>query len=149
MNWRKKKKVPVDCAFPKTVKKSAKRLWKNKCLEMWSKVVRLRAGNRCERCPASAKEAHHIIPRGTHPHMGWFDLNNGVSLCFNCHQTHGAHSLDFDEQVDFNKWVRSVCARRGVDYDVLKMKCKAPGSMTEFDLKIMYDILRKEKEKYV
>jgi len=130
-------------------KKSAKRRWKEKCLRLWSETIRARAKGKCERCAQPARDAHHIIPRGTAPSMGWFDLNNGVALCFQCHRVHGAHSLDVDEQIAFRDWAKGHLARKGVDYEVLKVMCKAPGKISEFDYEILYGLLTEERKTHV
>jgi hypothetical protein len=137
--------------FPKKfkTKASASRTWRKKCLKLWGEIIRLRAGGRCQRCGGEARDAHHIIPRGTHPNMGWFDLDNGIALCFQCHRVHGPHSLDVDEQIAFREWVRGWTARRnGGSYEVLKIRCQARGKIDLFAYTLLYRILRKEREKY-
>jgi hypothetical protein len=140
--------IPNFKAYPKSgKKKSAKSRWKSKCLRVWSEIVR--AGGRCERCGAPARDAHHIIPRGTSPTMGWFDLRNGIALCFQCHSVHGPHSLDVDEQIAFRDWVRGWLARKGVDYEVLRVVCKAPGKISEYDYEVLYGLLLTQRRGHV
>jgi len=81
--------------------------------------------------------------------MGWFDLNNGIGLCFQCHRVHGPHSLDVDEQIEFREWVRGYLARKGVDYETLKIRCKAPGKIPEGDYVFLYEELKRERAKYL
>lgn len=62
----------------------------------WSKAVRDRADNRCEKCgvktikdekgerPARLN-AHHILSKERWPEYR-YDLDNGVSLCYRCHR---------------------------------------------------------------
>lgn len=54
-------------------------------LEIWSKEVRERDGNKCFLCGSTEHlQAHHILPK-----HGWkdyrLDLNNGITLCAACH----------------------------------------------------------------
>jgi hypothetical protein len=138
-------------AFPKIGKKSrSRKSWKDACLRLWGEAIRLRAGGRCQRCGKEASlDAHHIIPRGTSPHMGWFDPNNGVALCFQCHRVHGPHSLDIDEQIAFRSWVAAWLKGRSVDYEILKIKCKSRdgGRITEFEYQILRRLLIDERNK--
>jgi len=57
-------------------------------LAKWSKLVRLRDNNICQKCFISADKAklhaHHIRSRAKNPEI-IFDINNGITLCDNCH----------------------------------------------------------------
>ena len=53
-------------------------------LESWSLAVRTRDGGICNRCRGTAAHAHHIKPKKTHPELS-LDINNGESLCEECH----------------------------------------------------------------
>ena len=68
---------------------------------LWSKVVRNRAGNKCEYCGSTKKvQAHHIIPR-----TKWalrYDLENGIALCYR-HHFHFAHK----DALAFTAWVET------------------------------------------
>ena len=51
----------------------------------WGKAVKQRDGNICRRCEISWNlHAHHILPKATYPEFE-LELNNGVTLCGNCH----------------------------------------------------------------
>jgi hypothetical protein len=81
---------------PRSVKKS--------CDKLWAKVVKARAGWRCERCgvsPESARgfQAHHLDGRNNHRLR--FDLRNGIASCAACHRW--AH----DHPLSFAKWFNS------------------------------------------
>lgn len=115
---------------------SGQRLWRLKCLRLWSKCIQARAHGVCERCPKPSRHSHHIIVRGTSPGPAWFDLDNGVALCVDCHNNH-AHSIDFDKQKVFNDWVREHLKRKGVDYETLRIKAKARGKMGLADYQFM------------
>ena len=52
----------------------------------WAKHVKLRDGGMCQNCGAERARlhAHHIAPRSRRPDLK-YDLNNGITLCSNCH----------------------------------------------------------------
>ncbi len=54
---------------------------------LWSKLVKERAGHRCEVCGNSAGRlnSHHIISKGVSPRALRWDLDNGICVCFRCH----------------------------------------------------------------
>ena len=50
------------------------------CDQLWSKLIRKRAGGRCEKCGSTKiVQAHHIIPRTNYNLR--HDPENGVALC--------------------------------------------------------------------
>lgn len=54
-------------------------------LEIWSKKVRDRDGNKCVLCGSTEHvQAHHLMPKKFWKNYR-FELNNGVSLCCKCH----------------------------------------------------------------
>lgn len=133
--------------FPKFgKKKSTSKSLRKKCLKLWSEIIRGRASGMCEVCGRPAKDAHHIIARGTSPNMGWFDLNNGIALCFQCHRVHGAHSLDIDEQIAFRDKMILHLARKGVDYETLKVRCKAAGKIPQESYGMLHIALLSDRQ---
>ena len=51
----------------------------------WTRAVRQRDGDACRVCGETIPlHAHHIRPRSTYPELA-LELNNGVTLCGNCH----------------------------------------------------------------
>lgn len=68
------------------IKRRGKRAILNRELDaLWSRVVRQRAGNRCEvdGCNGSPQGAH-IFPKGSYPALR-HDPDNGASLCWAHH----------------------------------------------------------------
>lgn len=59
---------------------------------LWSRVVRQRAGNRCEHCGSTERLCGaHIYPKGAYPALR-HDVLNGVCLCWSDHLgPRGAH----------------------------------------------------------
>ena len=57
----------------------------NKCLALASLICRTRDGFRCIMCGSTSHpQAHHLIHRSHRAYR--HDLNNMVTLCFNCHR---------------------------------------------------------------
>ena len=70
------------------------------CDELWSELVKVRAGRKCEICGTiHYLQSHHIVPRTcfTLRH----DVKNGVCLCLK-HHLYFAHK----DVLAFSKWVR-------------------------------------------
>lgn len=84
-------------------------------LALWSKVVRQRAGHRCESCGRTGRlEAHHVWPKGKY-HAVRFFVPNGVSLCFLCHKgPEGVHANPMQWGGD-NGIIAGILFARGTD----------------------------------
>ena len=58
-------------------------------LQIWSKVVRDNANNKCEICGETDDlRAHHVLPKSEYPEQA-LDPLNGVCLCERCHNDKG------------------------------------------------------------
>ena len=60
-------------------------------LNRWSRLVRLRDKGKCFMCGETSNifkmAAHHIYPKGDPRYIEKaYDLNNGITLCWNCHR---------------------------------------------------------------
>ena len=76
------------------MKNPSKKYLKNKLDTFWSKIVRLRANDKCEISDSKKTQAHHLIGRRNLA-VRW-DLDNGVSLCFAHHYGYwSAHQNPF------------------------------------------------------
>ena len=56
-------------------------------LKQWSQQIKNRDGYICKECGESnvnLLEAHHVLSRYLRPDL-MFDLDNGITLCLNCH----------------------------------------------------------------
>jgi len=91
-------------------RKPSKKTLKKKCDELWSKLIRQRAGNKCEYCGKSDGkiDAHHILSR-RHFSVRW-NLENGVALCRYHHQFF-AH----EDPVAFTEWLKTVKGNEVID----------------------------------
>lgn len=61
----------------------------------WSQEVRLRDYYRCRRCGKQdyKNHAHHIAPRSRRPDLR-FDLDNGITVCMDCHNWIHSHPIE-------------------------------------------------------
>lgn len=112
------------------MKQTERKKLKKKLDVLWSKLVKERAGNRCERCFSQAKRlnSHHLISRryiGTR-----YSLQNGLAICVGCHFWFHANPIEA------SKW---ILEKRGEDwYNRLQLKkqvVKTDLKMVEIELK--------------
>ncbi len=55
-------------------------------LKIWSKEVRNKANNECEKCGSKDNlQSHHINPKSTYPEKA-LEPDNGVCVCLDCHK---------------------------------------------------------------
>ena len=78
-------------------------------LQTWSKIIRERDKNTCLFCGSSNQiEAHHIKQRAFFPEL-ITDIENGISLCHECHlRAHGG-SYNKYASVNRNKYTKDYC----------------------------------------
>lgn len=80
-------------------------------LKQWGQQIKNRDDYVCKKCGESdinLLEAHHIIPRQLRPDL-IFDLNNGITLCLNCH---------------YEKHINDVKSSRLIKYKINKLNDK-------------------------
>jgi len=94
----------------KTKRKPSRKTLKNKCDDIWKKIIRSKI--RCEMCGRPGNNPHHIIGRDNHA-VRW-DIRNGCLLCSGCHTMNNG-SAHKDPQ-DFMIWFEN---RRPDDYEYL------------------------------
>lgn len=85
-------------------------------LQKWGRAIRNRDGHRCQWCNAPGNQPHHIIPRSACCRLGWFDLRNGVTLCYRCH----IHRIKQDPDT-YISWRDTWLAGRGLSFDKLRL----------------------------
>lgn len=77
---------------------------------VWSNFVRERDG-KCQVCGSTHNlEAHHIKPKSQKPELS-IDVNNGITLCHECHiknenSIHKILGVNYSSK-DFNKWIKA------------------------------------------
>ena len=89
----------------------------------WRLAVFIRDGYTCQHCGAKGDlHAHHIKPWAKYPDVR-FDINNGLTLCIDCHGK--VHNKDFRKRVQKNK-ICPICggvmAGRGKSCNPCAMK---------------------------
>ena len=96
--------------------------------EAWAKIVKHRAGNKCEYCGKTTYlNAHHVYSRSKRS-TRW-DLSNGVSLCVG-HHTFGEWSAH-KNPIEFIEWIKE---RRGQEwYDALRLQANTHLKLTKLE----------------
>ena len=99
-----------------------------KCDALWSRSVRERDEHHCRRCGKSPWEyvavlAHHIFGRSNMATR--FDLDNGVTLCLDCHRYAHSHPEEFQAWV----WLGM-----GFMFDGLRVKAQVVVHYKNFEL---------------
>jgi hypothetical protein len=110
-------------------------------LHEWGKRVRDRDHNTCQWCGDFGNQPHHIVPRSVCSRPGWFDLENGVTLCVKCHIFR--LKSDPDEYIAWrDEWLKC----RKLDYWEMKSKFLSRGKMSKDDMTVLLSSWRAEKK---
>jgi len=58
-----------------------------KLKKLWSSIIRNRDGYKCQWCGkvSNKNHAHHIVAKSLSNPLGFYDLRNGMTLCYRCH----------------------------------------------------------------
>ena len=96
--------------------------------EAWAKIVKLRAGMKCEYCGKTTYlNSHHVYSRSKRS-TRW-DLSNGVSLCVG-HHTFGEWSAH-KNPIEFIEWIKE---KRGQDwYNALRLQANTHLKLTKLE----------------
>ena len=109
--------------------------------EAWSKLVKLRVGNKCEYCKTTTKQihSHHIYSRSKKS-TRW-DVLNGISLCAGHHvlsSTFSAHKTP----LEFVIWLNNY---KGDDYmNRLTLKANSTSKLFAFEKQVLLDDLNRQ-----
>ena len=114
--------------------------------DAWSKLVKLRAGEKCEYCGTTTKQlhSHHIYTRSKKS-TRW-DVLNGICLCAGHHvlsSTFSAHKTP----IEFTEWYYNY---KGSDYvDRLRLRANTTSKLFAFEKEVLLEELRNKiiKEK--
>lgn len=73
---------------------------------LWAKIVKARAGGKCEKSGRTPKklDAHHLITKGRHPTA--LDINNGIALCSQEHTLNPGAPHNIQDSWRFAKWLQ-------------------------------------------
>lgn len=111
----------------------------------WSKLVKLRAGNKCEYCGTTTKQlhSHHIYTRSRKT-TRW-DEKNGLCLCASHHVlgNFSAHK----SPLEFTEWLIEY---KGDD-EITRLRIKSHGlsKLGDFEKEILLKVLNEEIEKLI
>lgn len=102
LKWSDERRVEVSLAcggsgdLERLNNKRRKYFWKSSDLSRWRIAVKRRDGRRCCHCGSTQDlHAHHIKQRASYPELA-YDVENGVTLCKNCHvEEHRKMRADF------------------------------------------------------
>lgn len=120
---------------------------KEKCRKLWGKVVIAR-DKKCLMCGREhgKLDPHHgVAARGRCVGAHWFTLENGFTLCFQCHmKVHGreGHMGFWDRWVEL---VRNTVSQEKRD-EIIRAKSYAPKYTLE-DYEAIYENLAKEYDR--
>jgi hypothetical protein len=107
---------------------------------LWSQLVKLKAGNKCEKCRRTQNlNSHHLYSRSNRAVR--HDPENGCCLCSGCHALNNdsAHKAP----ADFWEWIRK---KRGETwYQMLRIRAN---TVTKHDKKLLKIYLQQELKKY-
>jgi hypothetical protein len=123
-------------------KKTPRKKLDEKCLILWSKIIRL--PQTCAICCKTQSESNPVIFHGHHLisrryAAGRWSLENGVCLCQSCH---------FIEKPDPEKFRDNILRAIGENkFNELKSKFMQTKKVTESDLSVIYAGLKLEYEK--
>jgi len=110
--------------------------------EAWSLLIKLIAGNQCERCfKTTYLNSHHIFSR-SNKSVRWH-IPNGICLCAGCHALNNdsAHK----SPLLFAEWIKH---KRGEQwYNNLMMRAHSVGKLTTFEKEIILKELQEEIKK--
>lgn len=111
----------------------------------WSKLVKLRAGMKCEipNCHKTVLNSHHIYSRSKRS-TRW-DVMNGICLCVG----HHTFSSKFSAHKTVLEFVEFLIDYKGQDHiDRLRLKANTVSKLHPFEKQILLDELNKEIKSY-
>lgn len=123
-------------------KKTNRKRLDEKCLKIWSQIVRLPqiccvCGKRQSELNKIVFQGHHVVSRRYS--AGRYCLENGVCICQGCH---------FWEKVDPEKFRDSILDAIGEEeYDELKAKYMRTEKISEYQLELIFKGLNLEYAK--
>ena len=110
----------------------------------WAKLVKLRAGMKCEVCSKTTPlNSHHIFSRSKKS-TRWH-VQNGICLCVGCHVFSSKFSAH-KTPLEFIDWLYK---HKGEDYVMrLRIKAYTPSKMYDFEKTVLLQELEKEIKEF-
>ena len=112
--------------------------------DAWSKLVKLRAGMKCEYCgKTTTLNSHHLFSR-SNMSVRW-DVLNGVCLCV-AHHTFSSKFSAHKCPIEFTIWITN---RKGQKFiDTLRFKANSISKLHKFEKELLLKELNKEIKSY-
>lgn len=109
-------------------KSTYKKQLHKKVEELWKEVCKQRDGYRCQYCGSTnTLQVHHIVSRVNS--STFFDINNGITLCKNCHS-----KVSFNPTFRF-EFQNFLAHKYGQEFlDELERKSKIPKKWSILEL---------------
>lgn len=112
--------------------------------DAWRRLVKLRAGNRCEYCQREKPlNSHHIYSR-SNKSTRW-DPMNGICLCV-AHHTFSSQFSAHKTPLEFVEWLKTYKGEKEIQR--LRVKSNGIGKFTHFEKEILLKELKNEIKKY-
>ena len=112
--------------------------------DAWSKLVKLKAGNKCEVCHKTRYlNSHHIYSRSKKS-TRWH-VKNGICLCVGCHTFSSSFSAH-KTPIEFIDWLRNKKGEAFIDR--LRLRANAISKLHVFEKEILLKELLTEIKKY-
>lgn len=111
---------------------NAKKKLENQCDHYWQKIIKIRAGYKCQISGKAATDSHHIVRKSAS--VRW-DLSNGIALARSEH--------NHDNEAEMNAKIISVIGQS--EFDRLEAKARAIKQYRLSDLLELRDELKKIK----
>ena len=101
--------------------------------DLWSRVVRQRAGNKCENCGSESRlQGAHIFSKGKYRNVRHLP-ENGLCLCWRCHLGPGGIHK---EPMDWYPRVCKILLEKGISPDGLRFKARTSSRPDNAAIKI-------------
>lgn len=118
------------------MKTPSKKTLKKKCDALWSELVKIKAGYKCELCGAKKNlQSHHIF--GRRANSTRFYVPNGVCLCWRCHFVEAEQN-----STKFGLWI--VAKRGQAWYDELNER---HNQLVKIDYETLIEILEDQRRR--
>lgn len=113
--------------------------------DAWSKLVKLRAGNKCEYCGKTTYlNSHHIYSRSKRS-TRWLP-ENGICLCVG-HHTFSSGFSAHKTPIEFMDWLINKKGQKFID--ILRLKANSTSKLHKFEKEILLGELQKEINEYL
>ena len=132
-------------AKAKKKKPTANKQLADKCIDLWRDIIHNKFDHTCQMCGRTQgrMNAHHILLKGSYPHYK-YDTENGILLCFDCHNNAEKAPHNSQSNQPFWDWFEAKYLDWHMDIMIKKIAKTPKLNMKDVyeGLKIEYDKLR-------